>query len=88
MIRYIVFCLLYFWSLQLSAQQRYSGHIVDDKTGEPIPYAHLYLSSGRGALSNLNGQYEIVADSNEQVRISFVGYTTRHQDAPDGESTV
>jgi hypothetical protein len=77
MIRYIVFCLLYFWTLQLSAQQRYSGLIVDAKTGEPIPYAHLYLSSGRGALSNLNGQYEIVADSNEQVRISFVGYTTQ-----------
>ena len=62
--------------LAMAQQQTYSGRIVDAETGEAMPYTNLYVSSGHGTLTNLNGDYVVLAAPDENVRISFVGYAT------------
>ena len=75
--RFLLFSLLFVLAhLVLAQQQQYSGRLVDAETGEPMAFANLYVAAGRGALTNLDGQYTLVATPDEEVRISFVGYST------------
>lgn len=60
----------------MAQQQEYRGKIVDAETGEAMPYTNLYVSSGHGTLTNMNGEYIVMASPDENVRISFVGYST------------
>lgn len=70
-------------SNRLSAQSNIitiSGKIFDALSGEPIPYANVYLPSASiGTVTNLNGEFvfkipeRLEADS---VQVSYVGYKT------------
>jgi hypothetical protein len=67
----------------LSAQQKTIQGIVVDKTSkEPIPYVHVFLTSGTsGAISDLNGDFSIVVSpaKNDSLRFSSIGYKTQKQ---------
>ena len=51
---------------------------VSDEAGEPIIGASVkVVGSNTGAATDLNGQFSVVAASNGQLEISYVGYTTQ-----------
>ena len=74
----IIFISLYFLSLSVFAQSwRYEGTIVDDKTGEPVPFAHINIADkpAEGYITDFKGRYEFLADRLEvPLNISCVGY--------------
>lgn len=61
------------------AQQRViNGTVVDDVDGEPIPGVNILdKASGTGALTNLDGRFQINVSNESQLEISFVGYETQ-----------
>ena len=66
----LIFCA----ALPLVAQENYSARVVDAETGEPMPYATIYISSAKGTLSNNDGYFSIEAMPGDSLRISYVGY--------------
>jgi hypothetical protein len=65
----------------LSAQHKSIQGIIVDKTSRaPVPYVHVFLTSGlSGAISDLNGEFSIVISSakNDSLRFSSIGYKTQ-----------
>ena len=39
----------------------YSGRVVDEVTGEPLPFVNVYAGEGRGAVTNLQGDFTLSA---------------------------
>ena len=60
--------------------QEISAIIKDSLTNEAIPFANVYLSSGRGILSNEEGVFRIQLNdqtsSKDSLSISCMGYKT------------
>ena len=71
---YILFLVLL--ALPLHAQQSYHARVVDAETGEALPFVNVYQASGKGCVTNLEGDFTIMADSEDSLRFSFVGYKT------------
>lgn len=68
----ILFLLL---SASLPAQElTVQGRLVDAETGEPLPYATVYKGEGRGALTNVEGDFRLYASAQDLLTFSFVGY--------------
>ena len=63
-------------ALPIQAQQTFHARIVDAETGEAMPFVNVYQTSGRGCVSNAQGDFTIVADAKDSLRFSFVGYQT------------
>ena len=55
----------------------YSGRVVDEVTGEPLPFVNVYAGEGRGAVTNLQGDFTLSAHEDDVLRFSFVGYATQ-----------
>ena len=77
----ISFCLsLLIGGNQTLKSQEISAIIKDSLTKEIIPYASVYLSSGKGILSNEEGRFRLVLDtkmkSQDSLYISCMGYKT------------
>lgn len=54
-----------------------TGVITDGSTGEPVPGVNIYPKGNptRGAISDIDGNYTIIVESNEEILVfSFVGY--------------
>lgn len=66
----------------------YKSHIIDDSTGESIPYAAIFTAPGRGTLSNSNGDFTVVAAPDCLLHIRFVGYDDYWVHAQDLPSVV
>ncbi|MDY3090386.1 MAG: TonB-dependent receptor [Porphyromonas sp.] len=60
----------------LVAQAPLKGRVLDAETGEVLPGASLRALRGKGAVSDLKGQYQIQLAEGDSVDISFVGYET------------
>ncbi|MGN1262849.1 MAG: DUF5686 family protein, partial [Prevotella sp.] len=61
-------------TLPLNAQQL-SGYIIDDATGDSIPYASaVYRGHNVAVASNINGRYSIARHNGWQLTFSAVGY--------------
>ncbi|MEL6558746.1 MAG: carboxypeptidase-like regulatory domain-containing protein [Bacteroidota bacterium] len=63
----------------LNAQNFITGKVVDKSTGEPLPYANIYINnSKKGATSDRNGNFTIdfQIESYVEVFTSYIGYTT------------
>ena len=58
------------WAQELTLQ----GRVVDDKTGEALPYVSFYIGEGKGTLSNADGEFKLKVDEGGTVVISCVGY--------------
>ena len=56
-----------------------SGKITDEKTGEPLPGASVYLADDRiGTIANAEGKYKLdnIPDGHHVVEVSYAGYST------------
>lgn len=72
-----VICFLIFIHLIINAQNKITGKITDEKTGEAIPGATVYIPELKtGDLADKNGVYEIDNLPRVQVivQVSFLGY--------------
>lgn len=65
-----------------------SSTIIDAENGEPIPYVTVYVSGNKGAVSNLDGHFEITVNEDSKLKISYVGYETLTLDAVDVPSEI
>ena len=69
----LLFCfLLLLFPVAILAQDKY--HVVDAETGEALDGVLMYVSEGKGAWTNENGDAELKIEDNEQVKISYIGY--------------
>ena len=80
-------CIFVIVSNQINAQTKLVGHTIDTK-GNPVPFANVLLlnpidsSLIQGELSDLNGFFELYAESGSRVILStsYVGYNTNYSD--------
>ena len=79
-------CVSLLFSVVIIAQDKY--HVVDAETGEALDGVCMYVSEGRGAWTNENGDAELKIEDNEQVRISYVGYKTLVLKKSELEATI
>ncbi len=65
-----------FPSLQLFtfSQDTLTAVVVDAATGEPVPYASVYVSPSCGTISNYDGEFSLECLPSDVLRISSIGY--------------
>ena len=57
------------------AQKTVSAYVVDDETGEELPFASVYaLKGGVGTMSNSEGEFGIAVQADDTLRFTAVGY--------------
>ena len=58
--------------------QRLQGKIVDQETGDPLPYASVFIkNTANGTVSNFNGNFQLPIPpqhKNDSVYVTFIGY--------------
>lgn len=60
--------------------QQIEGIILDDSTGQAVPYAQIYNESKRtGCISNESGHFKMLGDIGDTLVISLVGYLGKVQ---------
>ena len=79
-------CASLLFSIATIAQDKY--HVVDAETGEALDGACMYVTDGRGAWTNENGDAELKIEDNEQVKISYIGYKTLVLKKAELEATI
>ncbi|MBR6128240.1 MAG: carboxypeptidase-like regulatory domain-containing protein, partial [Bacteroidaceae bacterium] len=72
-------CLLFLFTfspfhLFTFAQDSVSAVVIDAETGEPVPYASIYVSSSCGTISNYDGEFSLECLPSDVLRISSIGY--------------
>ena len=75
--------LMLLFSLEISAQQKFQGKVIDSKTGEPLPYASIFLSDGPGTITNEEGEYEFRNPGTGYVKVQCLGYETLKTEIAD-----
>ena len=58
----------------MPAQQTYTARVIDAETGEPLPCVSIYVSEGRGTLTNDEGDFTLKMEPEEVMHIRCVGY--------------
>ena len=56
------------------AQELLQGRVVDDETGEPLPYVSIFAEEGRRTLSNAEGDFKLETGDGDALTFSCVGY--------------
>jgi hypothetical protein len=75
--RYFFLLLLFCALTPILQAQTLTGRITDAATGDPLPYASIYVPSSKsGAASNADGYYQIELKGGRQVAFSYLGYQT------------
>lgn len=79
MIRKLVWILVSIWSISLQAQtgKWIQGSLTDAKTGEAIPFAHIYVKNARqGTIANPEGRFQLYLyhPDTTVLIISTIGY--------------
>ena len=72
--RIFTFLWLMLFALCVWAQDRFHAKVVDAETGEALPYVSIYVSKGKGTLSNEEGEFSINAQPGDTLRLSCIGY--------------
>lgn len=70
------------------AQQQAAGRVTDALTGEPIPFATMYVSASKGTLTNEEGKFVIDLAAGETLQVSFMGYRKRQFAAGSVPETI
>nr|MCR5851502.1 carboxypeptidase-like regulatory domain-containing protein [Bacteroidaceae bacterium] len=78
--------LLPLFPVAILAQDKY--HVVDAETGEALDGVCIYVTEGKGAWTNEDGDAELKIEDNEQVKISYIGYKTLVLKKSELEATV
>lgn len=55
-------------------QDTLTAVVRDAETGEPVPYASIYVSSSCGTISNYDGEFSLQCLPSDVLRISSIGY--------------
>jgi len=75
--RYVLFTLFFCVFTPLLRAQTLTGRITDEATGEPLPFASIYVPASKsGAASNADGYFQIELKGGRQVAFSYLGYQT------------
>jgi len=58
------------------SKKKYTGKLMDKKTGEPLSYAHIsYLGSNLGTVADENGNFSLFESLNrDSIQITSIGY--------------
>lgn len=62
------------FTFKVSAQLHIVSRVVDVKSGEPLPFASIYINGERNTITNEEGEFVIDADSTDILRVTYVGY--------------
>lgn len=54
----------------------YTAHVEDANDGAELPFANVYVSASVGTLTNLDGNFTLMAAPSTVVKISYIGYET------------
>ncbi len=65
------FCLAMF-----SQTKSEESRVVDAVSGEPLPYAGVYVSPELGTMTNDDGFFHLDVEAGRPIRISYIGYET------------
>lgn len=69
--------------------QTISGRITDAETGEPLPFASIYVPSTKsGAASNADGYFQVELGGGNKVVFSYLGYQTQVKTISGGNADV
>lgn len=69
-----------FFALPLHAQT-ISGRVLDEKTGEPLPFVNIvYNSRQEGTVTNIDGYFTVPSAKAAYLRVSYMGYRTQYLD--------
>ncbi len=77
MSKYILYIIVLCFPLLLSSQElqdTLNAVVMDAETGEPIPYANVYVSSSCGTICNYDGEFSLQCLPSDVLRISSIGY--------------
>ena len=62
--------------------------VRDAETGEPVPYASVYVSSTCGTISNYDGEFSLECFPSDVLRISSIGYQKVSYKASELPATI
>lgn len=81
---------MFFVSVTVFAQTKYTGKVVDANTQEAIPGAIVMEigSKSNGVLTDLNGNFGITIQGKSSIKISSVGYITKTIEVGQGRSSL
>ncbi|MEL7162517.1 MAG: DUF5686 family protein, partial [Bacteroidota bacterium] len=66
--------------------QSLTGRLTDADTGEPLPFASIYVEATKsGAASNADGYFRIQLGGSSRVVFSYLGYQTQIKTARGGQ---
>ncbi|KJD37027.1 TonB-dependent receptor [Tamlana sedimentorum] len=75
--KYFYTCIITMLCFFGNAQITVSGIVTDANTQQPVPFANIISSSGKGTTTNDDGTYSIVvSNKQDQLIFSFLGYKT------------
>ena len=83
--RYCVLIISFILSLTAAAQQTVTGRVVDAETGEPLPYVSIYVTEGKGTLSNDEGDFSIDVLPEETLRFHPNGSDRNNRASQNGD---
>lgn len=64
-------------SMSIQAQDKLKGQIIDSESKKPLSAAHiLNLNTVVGTITNENGLFDLVAQTNDTVLVSYLGYAS------------
>ena len=77
MVKIIILFLISNFPILLFAQNLIFGTISDGETGEELPFSSVInLSTNDGTVANMDADFQLVADINDTIKITHVGYQT------------
>ena len=88
MIRHIFSIFLCLFNLVGWAQQTVTAHVVNNETGEALPYVTVYVSPGKGTMSNEEGDFRISVEDDETICLSCIGYKSLRLDVRNVPSVI
>ncbi|AZJ31646.1 CarboxypepD_reg-like domain-containing protein [Tenacibaculum mesophilum] len=73
----LLFLIAIVFSLSIQSQDKLKGQIIDSESKKPLSAAHiLNLNSVVGTITNENGLFDLVAQANDTVLVSYLGYAS------------
>ena len=88
--RVVVTILSLFLVVQAFGQHIVTGFVKDEKTKEPLVFAHVVLNDGpRGTTTDLNGFFSLRSTQTiTKIKVKYIGYETQVFDLNSGSDTL
>lgn len=67
-----------------------TGKVTNEKTGEPLPYATIYVrNTSNGTVSNVEGDYRLsVGKGAQEIVFQYIGYKQRIENITVGDKAI